>query len=273
MILTTNPDIASIDALLHRWEVVEYIATGLVILGCAGEFVADFTNIRTSEWRHGKLGKASLLLLIVALAVELGALVRINGLSGKEIAILNSETAFARQKQVEAEQEIAILTSETALARQKQAEAELALERERTERQKAVTQLHDMQEEISRDLAKAKNESKGPEAVLKVQALQLTQDIFYYVTKNSLDEVQWKRVSAHEYANHIEELKKGFGKQFGQRIEQVLAAMRAEHLEVSFAINKCMFPQSGNPLLENDTVVDDMMACASGLVALSQELP
>ena len=79
----TNSDIVSLDALLSRWEAAEYAAEAFVIVGCVGEFIAEFSQIRTQEWRH-QLGKISLLVLISALALELGALVRTNVLSAQE---------------------------------------------------------------------------------------------------------------------------------------------------------------------------------------------
>ena len=102
--LVTSSDVASIDALLNWWESAEYFAEAFVILGCVGEFVAEFTHLRTEEWRHS-LGRASLLLLIAALGIELGALVRTNGLSGQEIAILNTVAADARTRAANAEGE------------------------------------------------------------------------------------------------------------------------------------------------------------------------
>src|SRR5216684_3460419 len=95
-------DVRSIDGLLNWWEGVEYAAAAFVILGCVGEFTAEFTKIQTEEWRD-KLGKISLLILIGALAVELGALVRTNSLSGQEIAVLNGVTADARTRAANAE--------------------------------------------------------------------------------------------------------------------------------------------------------------------------
>ncbi len=87
--LITSPDVSSIDTSLEFWEVIEYLAEGFVILGCVGEYIADFTKYRTEEWRH-RLSRFSLLVLTVALAVELSALVRTNALSGQEIALLNT---------------------------------------------------------------------------------------------------------------------------------------------------------------------------------------
>jgi hypothetical protein len=111
--LVTSLDATSLDTLLSWWESVEYVAEAFVILGCVGEFIADFTNIRTPEWRH-QLSKASLLVLIVALAIELSALVRTNGLSGQEIALLNGIAADTRTRAANAESRIAGTTERTA---------------------------------------------------------------------------------------------------------------------------------------------------------------
>ncbi len=86
--LVTSSDVASIDRLLGRWEWIEYFAEAFVIAACIGEFIAEFMKIRTEDWRH-QLAKISVLVLIAALAIELGALVRTNILAGKEIALLN----------------------------------------------------------------------------------------------------------------------------------------------------------------------------------------
>jgi hypothetical protein len=95
-------DIASLDGLLKWWEGVEYAAAAFVILGCVGEFIAEFTKIQTKGGRD-QLGKISLLVLICALAIELIALVRTNGLSGQEIAVLNAVAADARTRAANAE--------------------------------------------------------------------------------------------------------------------------------------------------------------------------
>jgi hypothetical protein len=100
--LVTSSDVASIDALLGRWENVEYAAEVFVILGCVGEFISEFTKIRSEQWRH-QLSKRSLLVLTTALALELGALVRTNVLSGQEIALLNTVAADARARAANAE--------------------------------------------------------------------------------------------------------------------------------------------------------------------------
>ena len=100
--LLISPDVALLDRLLSWWEHAEYVAEAFVILGCVGEFTAEFTEINTRDWRH-QLSKVSLLVLIAGLAFELGALVRTNGLSGQEIALLNGVAAEARTRAANAE--------------------------------------------------------------------------------------------------------------------------------------------------------------------------
>ncbi|MGB7760013.1 MAG: hypothetical protein WBL61_09300, partial [Bryobacteraceae bacterium] len=101
MLLITS-DVSFLDAALGTWEIVEYIAEGLVLAGCVGEYFSEFTEIRTEEWRGG-LGKLSLLILIAGLTVELGALIRTNSLAGQEIALLNGVAADARVRAASAE--------------------------------------------------------------------------------------------------------------------------------------------------------------------------
>jgi hypothetical protein len=103
-------EVSVIDAALDYWEWVEYAAEAFVILGCAGEYVSEFTHIKTEEWRH-RLSKVSLIILTVALAIELGALVRTNNLSGQEIALLNNESAKANNEAAKANQRAAELES------------------------------------------------------------------------------------------------------------------------------------------------------------------
>jgi hypothetical protein len=100
--LAISSDVASLDALLSWWERVEYVSEVFVILGCVGEFIAEFTKLRTEEWRR-QLSKISLLVLTAALAVELGALFRTNGISGEEIALLNGVAADAWTRAANAE--------------------------------------------------------------------------------------------------------------------------------------------------------------------------
>jgi hypothetical protein len=92
-------EIAALSEALDSWELVGYIAVSAVILGCAGEAIHEFTAwFRGCQWWAAKGGRASALLLVAALAVELVAQVNVNIRSGQIIAILNRETAEARER-------------------------------------------------------------------------------------------------------------------------------------------------------------------------------
>jgi hypothetical protein len=108
MILTSSES-SGLESSLGCWEIGEYIATGIVILGCLGEFLSEFTNFwNVRNDRHGKdtLGKLSALVLIGGLAVELVCLVNTNNLSGRIIAGLVNQAAQANKRSLELEAEI-----------------------------------------------------------------------------------------------------------------------------------------------------------------------
>src|SRR5437899_1435038 len=80
---------SSLESSLAFWEVVEYIAGGVVIVGAAGEGLGEFTNFLGAKRCHERkdlILKVSTIILIVGLAVELWGLVRTNELSGQLIA-------------------------------------------------------------------------------------------------------------------------------------------------------------------------------------------
>ena len=93
-------DVSSLTTTLSHWEVAEYICAGLVTLACLGEFIAEFTGWFTAgvEERKKGLGKASTLLLIAALALELVCLVRTNQLSNTLVGSLSQVAGEAATK-------------------------------------------------------------------------------------------------------------------------------------------------------------------------------
>jgi hypothetical protein len=100
MILTAS-DVSSLESSLGYWEWGEYVSAFFVFIGCAGEFVSQFTGWVAKEDdknRRIKWEKASGLVLIAALAFELVCLVRTNQLSGQVIASLNDEAEQAKQE-------------------------------------------------------------------------------------------------------------------------------------------------------------------------------
>jgi hypothetical protein len=102
-------DLLSLEKLLSRWECAEYISAAGVIIGVAGEGVAEFTNWFTGADEHKKrtLSKASWLVLIGFLALELLCLAKTNQLSGRIIASLNKAAEDERLARVMIEQEAA----------------------------------------------------------------------------------------------------------------------------------------------------------------------
>jgi hypothetical protein len=97
---------------LRFWEWVEYCATGVVILGCVGEYLAEFKHFpRDSEKRHW-FAKRSLLLLIAGLSIELLALVRTSQLTGEIVAGLNVQAEQAMERASKADESAARLEQE-----------------------------------------------------------------------------------------------------------------------------------------------------------------
>jgi len=89
-----SSDVAS---LLHRWEVAEYVSEAFVIVGCAGELVADFfTRLPENIRKH--IGTWSTIVLILALTVGLKCLIRTNELSGSVIGSLGDKATEADGK-------------------------------------------------------------------------------------------------------------------------------------------------------------------------------
>jgi hypothetical protein len=90
-------DISSLALSLEHWEWAEYISCALVALGCAGEYIAEFTDYWTGgiQDRKVRLSKRSTLLLISALALELLCLVKTSTISGTLIGSLSDKAGAA----------------------------------------------------------------------------------------------------------------------------------------------------------------------------------
>jgi hypothetical protein len=93
----TASDVASLKSVLGCWELAEYVATGVVFLGCVGEFFAEFTRFPASEGRKHKLRRLSLILVIAGIAGELCATVRTSELSGQIIAYVEENASDAKK--------------------------------------------------------------------------------------------------------------------------------------------------------------------------------
>ena len=97
MILTAL-DVLPLPVLLHRWEWTEYIAEIFVVLGCAGELLADVGERWLGKNGSRHLERCSTIILILALMLSLKALVRTNELSGFVIGSLGDKADEADAK-------------------------------------------------------------------------------------------------------------------------------------------------------------------------------
>lgn len=98
---TEPPDI-SVSRLvtsLARWEFWGYVSAAAVAIGVIGESIHEFSHwfSQHPSWKV-KGGKASALLLIVALVAEVVIQVKANSLSGQIIALLSNQAAEATLK-------------------------------------------------------------------------------------------------------------------------------------------------------------------------------
>ena len=83
----TSSDVSTLRSSLGFWEIVDYIATGIVLIGVAGESVAEFLRFPKDEYKRTQVAKLSALILIVGLAGELVSVVQTSRFSGQLIAI------------------------------------------------------------------------------------------------------------------------------------------------------------------------------------------
>jgi hypothetical protein len=76
---------SSIISAFDVWESIEYVSAAIVIVGASGEALGEFTNFlgaRESRDRKDLILKISTIILLVGLAIELAATMRVNFLAG-----------------------------------------------------------------------------------------------------------------------------------------------------------------------------------------------
>jgi hypothetical protein len=76
---------SSIISALDVWEFIEYTSAAVVIIGAAGEALGEFSNFlgaKESQDRKALILKISTIILLVGLAIELAATMRVNLLAG-----------------------------------------------------------------------------------------------------------------------------------------------------------------------------------------------
>jgi len=147
-------------------ETCEYFFDGMVILGCVGEYVADYTNLRTEEWRH-RIGRRSLLLLTLGIGLGLFSLIKTNGLSGQVIDSLGDKAQRATKSANTATETSgqAVIASSGALEKSAKAEASAS---------NAVTVARDanrVANSFEKDIVTAKSQAADAESHL-ADALQ-----------------------------------------------------------------------------------------------------
>jgi hypothetical protein len=86
----------SIWSSLALWEWLGYASTIVVILGCIGEYIADFTRIPGDEEGRHQWSKLSLIILTLGIAGELLTAMRVSSISGAVITDLEKSVATAR---------------------------------------------------------------------------------------------------------------------------------------------------------------------------------
>jgi hypothetical protein len=96
MILTISES-SSLAGKLACWERAEYLFAGLVVVGCAGEYIANFKTWFThgDKGKKERLEKRSTILLTAALALELVCLVQTNSISAQLIGSLADKAGHA----------------------------------------------------------------------------------------------------------------------------------------------------------------------------------
>ena len=101
-------DVSALTRALSIWEWAEYASVVAVIFGVVGESIHEFTKwFHWSHWWKDKGGKASALLLVLALAAELATMFEVNRISGRIIAILDSGTEQLRAENLLFEKQLA----------------------------------------------------------------------------------------------------------------------------------------------------------------------
>lgn len=79
------------------WEIAGYVCTFIVIAGCVGEYIAEFTHIPKADDKRHRISKLSLIILTMGIAGELLTAVRSSQISGQVIAELQTSVKNAKK--------------------------------------------------------------------------------------------------------------------------------------------------------------------------------
>ena len=95
--------IAWLESLADFWELIDYAGLFLVFVGVAIESLVEFTGLITSSFWKPRIGKASALVLIIGLTLELVASSRLSTVNRQVIGILSKQATDAENRAVHAE--------------------------------------------------------------------------------------------------------------------------------------------------------------------------
>jgi hypothetical protein len=96
-------DLSTLESLAEFWEHVDYVGLFLVFVGATVESLVEFTSLITSSFWKPKIGKASALVLVVGLALELISSSRLSVINRQVVGILSEQVADAEARAAHAE--------------------------------------------------------------------------------------------------------------------------------------------------------------------------
>ena len=141
-------DLSTLESLAEFWELVDYVGLFLVFVGATVESLVEFTSLITSSFWKPKIGKASALVLVVGLALELMSSSRLSvinrqvvGILYKQAADAQTEAGVALRKADDAESRLEHAKEHAAKAQERAVYAEKATEEERIARAKVEAQM------------------------------------------------------------------------------------------------------------------------------------
>jgi hypothetical protein len=174
-----DSQMASLKSALDWWEWFGYISTGIVGIGCIGEFVAEFTSLPKSDQSKHKLARLSLMILILGIGGELLSAVRTSNLSGELIANIEERAADAERKAAEANDRASVNEKEAAQLRKDAAEIEESVKWRR---------LSKDQQSI---LASRLKQFAGQSALVAFQNFDMEADEFAFTIATALHNAHW----------------------------------------------------------------------------------
>ncbi len=223
MITLPPSEVASVARRLAFWEIAEYVSEGLVGIACFGEYVAEYTKWPASwnEEQKRRLGRRSLILLIMGIGFSIIALIQTNALSGQVIGSLGqqaedaskkAETAIGSLNRALSDSQQALVASNNAVSRSNKADeaASNALGLARGARQEADSFEHDIvaakkqateaESHLADAMQRAATATAALERLTSPRTLINTQQLVATLTTYKDTEYTFSRVSADQEA-------------------------------------------------------------------------